>query len=139
TETQRGRVLTLYRKGLMSDADLEKQLSELKAETQQLQQVAEELEKRLSFTIDIDTAVVTIQHQLESFRKALYKKTVPFQVKRKIVETFVDEVVVTLERGSALHIALRETIPFRPKSANRQTKPEQDGDKVTCWQRAGAS
>src|SRR5262249_21256780 len=99
-ETQRGRVLTLYRKGLMSDAELEQQLSELKTEHDHLQQVAEELEKRLSFTVDLDSAIINIRHQLETFRKALHKKTVPFPVKRKIVETFVNEIVVSLEQGS---------------------------------------
>jgi len=135
TETQRGRILTLYRKGLMSDADLEKQLSELKAETQHLQQIAEEMEKRLSFTVDLDTAVTTIRHQVEMFRKALHKKTVPFQVKRKIVETFVHEVVVSTERGSTLEVTLKETIPFRSEPATRQGEPEQNGNRITLWQR----
>ena len=139
TETQRGRVLTLYRKGLMSDAELEQQLSELKTEHGHLQQVAEELEKRLSFTIDIDTAVVTIRHQVEMFRKALRKKTVPFQVKRKIVETFVNEVTVSLKRGSALQVTLKETIPFRSEPVTRQVEPEQDGNRITLWQREGTA
>jgi hypothetical protein len=138
-ETQRGRILTLYRKGLMSDAELEQQLSELKTEHGHLQQVAEELEKRLSFTIDIDTAVVTIRHHLESFRKALHKKTVPFSIKRKIVETFVNEVTVSLERGSTLQVTLKETIPFRSESATQQVEPEQDGNRVTLWQREGTA
>ena len=138
TETQRGRILTAYRKGLLSEADLEKQLSELKAETQHFQQVADELEKRLHFTIDLDTAVATIRHQLETFRKALHKKTVPFPVKRKIVETFVHEVTVSLERGSALQVTLKETIPFRPEPAKRQTEPRQEGNRLTLWQREGA-
>src|SRR5882724_5189884 len=123
----------------MSDADLEKQLSELKAETQQSQQLAEELEKRLSLTVDLDSAVVTIRHQLETFRKALHKKTVPFPVKRKIVETFVNEVVISLERGSALQVAQKETIPFRSEPVTRQVEPEQNGNRITLWQREGTA
>ena len=139
TETQRGRILTLYRKGLMSDAELEQQLSELKTEHGHLQQVAEDLEKRLSFTINIDTAVVTIRHQLESFRKALHKKSVPFPVKRKIIDTFVNEITVSLERGSALQVTLKETIPFRSEPVTRQVEPEQDGKRITLWQREGTA
>src|SRR5262249_9129316 len=133
-ETQRGRVLTLYRKGLMSDAELEQQLSELKTEHDHLQQVAEELEKRLSFTVDLDSAIINIRHQLETFRKALHKKTVPFPVKRKIVETFVNEIVVSLEQGSALQVSGKETIPFR----SELTTPREES-RATVWHREAAA
>ena len=134
-ETQRGRVLTLYRKGLMSDAELEQQLSELKTEHGHLQRVAEELEKRLSFTVDLDSAVVSIRHQLEAFRKALHKKTVPFPLKRKIVETFVNEVVVSLERGNPLHVAKKEVVPFRAE----QTESRPEKSRSLSWQREGTA
>lgn len=133
-ETQRGRILTAYRKGLASEADLEQQLTELKAETQHLQQVAAELDKRLSLTVDLDTAVTAIRNQLEAFRKALQKKTVPFPVKRKIVETFVNEVVVTLERGSSLEVTTKEILPFRPEISRSAI----DTAREIVWQRPGS-
>ncbi|MGH7962580.1 MAG: recombinase family protein [Candidatus Binatia bacterium] len=138
-DAQRARTLTAYRKGLMSDAELEEQLTELKVENGHLQQVAEELEKRLSFTVDLDSAVSVIRQQLEVFYKALHEKTVPFPIKRKIVETFVNEVVVSLERGSALRVTLKETIPFRPEPARRQSDPEREGNKATLWKRDEAT
>jgi hypothetical protein len=138
-EIQRSRVLTLYRKGLMSDAELEQQLSELKIEHGHLQQVAEELEKRLSFTVDLDAAVVSIRQQLEAFHKALHKKTVPFPVKRKIIETFVNEIVVSLEQGSTLQIAQKEIIPFRSEPVTRQVEPEQARNRTALWRREGAT
>ena len=81
--------------------------------------------------MDLDSAVATIRHQLEAFRKALHRKTVPFPVKRKIVETFVNAVVVSLERGSTLQVTLKETIPFRPESADRQPELGQERNRVT--------
>ena len=134
-ETQRGRVLTLYRKGLMSDAELGQQLSELKTEHGHLQQVAEELGKRLSFTVDINSAVVSIRRQLEAFHKALQKKTVPSPVKRKILEAFVNEVVVSLERGNPLHVAKKEVIPFRAE----QREPGPEESRSLSWQREGTA
>ncbi|HJY80394.1 MAG TPA: hypothetical protein VKK81_04855, partial [Candidatus Binatia bacterium] len=134
-ETQRSRVLTLYRKGLMSDAELEQQLSEIKAEQGHLQHVAQEMEKRLSFTVDLDSAVVSVCNQLESFRKALLKKTVPFALKRKIIETFVAEVRVSLEQRSPLAVTLKETIPWRPE----QQEPVREGKRITLWQKEGTS
>jgi site-specific DNA recombinase len=136
-ETQRSRIFTLYRKGHMSEADLEKQLNELKAETQHSQQVAEELEKRLRFTIDLDTAVSTIRYQIETFRNALRKETVPFPIKRKIVEAFVNEIIVSIKRGSALEVTLIETILFRPDAAPRPAETDQDGKHATLFQREG--
>lgn len=135
TETQKGRILTAYRKGFASEMDLEQQLTTLKAETQHLQHVAEEMEKRLRFTVDLDTAVATIRRQIQTFRAALHKKTVPFSLKRKIVETFVSEVIVTLEQGSGLHVTMKQTIPFRPQLV-RSTGNEK---RETVWKRTEES
>ena len=132
-ETQRSRVLTLYRKGVLSDAELEQQLAELKSEHGHLQHVAQEMEKRLSLTVDVDSAVLAIRQQLEAFRTALRKKTVPFALKRKIIETFVAEVRIFLEQRSPLAVTLKETIPWRPE----QHEPVQEGERITLWQREG--
>jgi site-specific DNA recombinase len=132
-DTQRSRVLTLYRKGVLSDAELEQQLAELKSEHGHFQHVAQEMETRLSFTVDLDSAVISVRNQLEAFHTALRKKTVPFALKRKIVETFVAEVRVSLEQRSPLTVTLKETIPWRPE----QHEPVHEGERITLWQREG--
>src|SRR5262249_3206914 len=118
-------------KGVLSDAELEQQLAELKNEHGHLQHVAQEMEKRLSFTIDLDAAVDSVRNQLEAFRTALRKKTVPFALKRKIIKTFVTEVRISLEQGSPLEVTLKETIPWRPE----QHEPVQEGERITLWQK----
>lgn len=113
---QRKELLRGFRKGLISDDELEQQGAELRAEQEHLQIVHGEIEKQLATAIDPKRAIAEVKKSLAYFRTALRKKTVAFDVKRKLVETFVHEVVVAVKQRAALPAIekepLRQTIPY---------------------------
>lgn len=137
-EEERDRVVTAYRKGVLSSGDLERQLTESEKEKIHLTLAAADLEKRHGLQVDLETAIATIRQHLAHFRKALRKGTVPFSQRRQIVEAFVKEVRVHLKKGrkmpqGEMYPVLTETLPFRPGA------PEalHTGERVTVWERPG--
>jgi hypothetical protein len=135
-EEERERIVTAYQKGVLSNNDLERQLAEIEKEKQTLSQATADLEKRHDLHIDVEQAVAPIRQQLGSFRKAIQKGTVPFSVKRQIVETFVKEVRVRLRKGrkalpDSQQMMVTETIPFRPNSGEVPS----DAECITVWER----
>src|SRR5207245_1819736 len=99
---ERDRIVTAYRKGILSDRDLERQLTTTDEEQRHLKQVADELEQRHNQHVSLDDALTAVRQQLAGFRKAVHRGTVPCKIKRQIVETFVKEVRSYLRKGDAL-------------------------------------
>src|SRR5262249_35523223 len=99
-DEERERIITAYRKGWLSSGDLEQQLTGIEKERLQLEQAASDLEKRYDLDLDLEAAMATIRHQLGSFRASIRKGTVPYQEKRRIVESFVKEIRMYLKKGS---------------------------------------
>src|SRR4030095_9505115 len=74
---ERDRIITLYRKGLLSDGDLERQLGIVDTETQQVQYAANDLEQRHRLYVNPEEVITTIREQLAEFRETIRKGKVP--------------------------------------------------------------
>lgn len=135
---ERDRIITLYRKGLLSDGDLERQLGIVDTETQQVQYAANDLEQRHRLYVNPEEVITTIREQLADFRKTIRKGEVPFATKRKIVELFVKEVRVYLKKRGRWapkeNILFVETVPFR---ANGTTTNAPAINRQRVWERPG--
>ena len=135
---QRERLLTAYRKGFISDDDLEQQMTDLRAEMKHVEIVAQEMERKLSESPDVGSVVAGIKKTLSAFRTSLKKGTVPFTVKRKITETFVSEVMVRIAKGLDLpettKVPLRSRLPFRPHE-DQKAIPGASREGIRVYQR----
>jgi site-specific DNA recombinase len=134
-DAQRQQMLRGFRKGLLTDSDFAQQTQELRGETEHLQNVQRELARRLSEVVDPHAAVVAIKNTLGAFRSALRTQTVPFAVKRQIVEQFVTEVTATVERGSALTPTLRQMIPMRADKGKTPVEKSASVSTTVVWAR----
>lgn len=134
---ERDRIITLYRKGLLSDGDLERQLGIVNTEAKQVQNAADDLEQRHQLYVNPEEAIAAIQKQLADFRKTIRKGDAPFAAKRKIMELFVREIRVHLKKRGRWapkeNLLLVETVPFR---ANGTTKEDPRMTRRTVWKRA---
>lgn len=133
---ERDRIITLYRKGLLSDGDIERQLGIIDTEAKHVQHAADDLEQRHRLYVNPEDAIATIRKQLADFRKAIQRGDAPFATKRKIIELFVKEIRVHLKKRGRWapkeNILFVETVPFR---ANGTTKGTLDTARRTVWQR----
>jgi site-specific DNA recombinase len=135
---EKDRIITLYRKGLLSDSDLERQLGIIETEAKHVRQAADDLEQRHRLFVNPEEVITTIRKQLADFRKAIRKGDVPFATKRKIVEQFVKEVRVYLKkrgRGAPKeNLLFVEAVPFRANGTTTDT-PAMNRQRV--WERPG--
>jgi hypothetical protein len=129
-ETQRQRVIALFRKGSISEKDLETQLADVMKERHVLQETIAAYEQKLVTSADPRQMLEQMRSHLSQFGEALRNGTLPPQEKRKIIESLVAEVRVrrAAYRGRALTpVAIQQTIPFRedipkePEQAIRET------------------
>ncbi len=132
-DEERERIITAYRKGVLSSGDLERQLTGMEKEKQVLEHAANDLEQRYDLHLDLEEAIATIRQQLGKFRASIQKGTVPYQEKRRIVEAFVKEIRVYLKKGSNVAaVRVKETVPFRPHLGEDTSH---NGERLMVWQR----
>jgi site-specific DNA recombinase len=118
-EAEHDRVVGAFRRGLISEDDLARQLSEIDQEQHRLRETIDALAEG---TPPIDPARLAEQigRQLDRYRRALQTGHLSFVQKRHIVEAFVESVRVRLPKGQTLSGRVREVIPYRdgvPKMA----------------------
>jgi site-specific DNA recombinase len=133
--TEHDRVVSAFRRGLLSEDDLSRQLGEIDREKRRLVETVTEMERR---DLHVSTELLTssLRQTLDRYRQDVQKGHLPFLQQRHIVESFVEEVRVCLPKGTALSEEIREIIPFRQFStepAPTETRTE------TLWERDAAS
>ncbi|MBE0657624.1 MAG: recombinase family protein [Bryobacteraceae bacterium] len=108
---ERNRMLALYRRGRLSDADLDAQLAEIDREQANLDAQLSEAQSRLSGADSVSSTVSSAQDFLERLRDRLDQPTT-WQQKRRLVEVLVAGVTVdTVEECGVRQT--RTTISYR--------------------------
>jgi site-specific DNA recombinase len=128
---ERDRMVGAFRRGVLSETDLARQLVEIDQEQQHLSRTIADLEGR---DLHLDTARLTahISEHLDRYRRDVQRGSLPFEKKRRIVEAFVREVRMRVPKGVPCEGTVREVIPFR-EDAPQDT----DGVRETVWSRDG--
>jgi site-specific DNA recombinase len=91
--TERSRVLGLYRRGRLSDADLDQQMAEIGQEEKGIQEQLAELQSRMRSTGSISADVGSAEKLLTKLRHRL-NKPVSWECKRQLVEVLVSGIRV---------------------------------------------
>lgn len=96
-DTERERILTLYRKGIIDDSDAETQLAAIARETGQLREAVETLRAQVALLDAQDAWLVDSTTLLSTLRDELaqIERTNDWQRRREIIERYVRRVVVT--------------------------------------------
>lgn len=95
-DNERQRVLTLFRKDLITATEVEKQLDDIATEKSKLQDRLTELEKQSQREATLDKQFRTAEQLLLNLQEKL-KGKLSFEEKRQIVKTLVDEILVVTE------------------------------------------
>jgi len=120
-EEERLKILDLYRKELIKMEEVESQLSKIDEEKFQLENMESELKSKIINGNSEEEIIKEIGLKLDEFRKDVENGNIPFDQKRKIVETFVTEIQINLTKDKK-PLVLVETIPFRQKQVLRPKK-----------------
>jgi site-specific DNA recombinase len=97
--TERSRVVALYRRGRLTDADLDSQMEEVRREEAALEAQLAELRGRIAGADSIGQNITSAEALLAKLRKRL-DEPVSWEMKRKLVEVLVAGVCVgTFEEG----------------------------------------
>lgn len=92
-EKERERLLTAYRKGIIDDTDLERELAAMRRERAVLEEEIEALKRAQQRREERRAGLVTAAALLEEL-KARRREGLTFEVKRQVVEALVKEIVV---------------------------------------------
>jgi site-specific DNA recombinase len=114
--TERSRVVGLYRRGRLSDADLDQQMSEIGQEEASIQAQIEDLGSRLRSAGSISTNLGSADKLLTKLRERL-DKPVSWECKRQLVEVLVSGIRVdTIETCGV--VQPKVTITYRFEKPN---------------------
>jgi transcriptional regulator with XRE-family HTH domain len=91
--TERSRVVGLYRRGRLTDADLDAQLDEIGKEVTALGMQADELRNRIAGADSIVTNITSAEALLAKLRKRL-AEPISWELKRRLIEVLVSGVQV---------------------------------------------
>jgi multidrug resistance efflux pump len=89
--TERDRILELFRKGRISDADLERQMDDIDREQAGLQAQIEELSAGLRGVADVAAQIQSTHALLEKLRGRL-DQGVSWEIKRQLIEALVGRI-----------------------------------------------
>jgi site-specific DNA recombinase len=125
------RVVSAFRRGLISEDDLATQLHAIDQEAQRLRETLTALKDR---TPALDPVQLSwqIHQQLDRYRRDVQHGSLPHHRKRRIVEALVDRVLVRVPKGMVFAPTVREVIPYRDRA---EIPPVAAGPKDILWQR----
>src|SRR5690554_767569 len=92
-EFERESILDLYRKKIISHEDVEKQLQKISKENEYLRRRIQELQQQIDTEAGMENQFDTVQELLVTLREKL-KEDPPFEVKKEIVRTLVENIEV---------------------------------------------
>jgi len=93
TETEKQRILDLYRKQLITMSDVEAQLQKISTEKETLEKRVIELDHQIKLHLNNKTTRSDIAELLEELREKI-KEPLTFDTKRRVVKTLVKEITV---------------------------------------------
>lgn len=93
TETEKQRILDLYRKQLITMSDVETQLKKISTEKEALKQRVVELEEHIDTEFNKETYSSNIKELLAELREKI-KKPLTYKTKRQIIKTLIKEIIV---------------------------------------------
>lgn len=126
TGTERNMVVGLYRRGRLSEADLDHQLEEIRKEESGLQNQIEELQTSLARSASVAETVDSAQGLLEMLRHRLGEE-VTWEQKRRLIEVLVANVRVdTSEQYGIKHCTITVTYRFAQPGEPMPTVLPQD-------------
>jgi site-specific DNA recombinase len=127
-DAERDRIIDGFRRGLIAEHDLTRQLTAIDHEQVGLRETVAALQEHPP--IDVAALSAEIRRTLDGFRHDVQRGTLPVARQRHLIESFVDRIVVSLPKGVALSDRIREVLPYRTPLP---TLPV--GTKETLWQR----
>jgi len=110
--TERGRVLALFRRGRLSDPDVDAQMDEIDREEKSLASQADELRSKLTRADSINTTVSSVEALLVTLRNRL-DEPISWELKRNLIEILVGGIRVdVIETGGVRQSATTVTYRF---------------------------
>jgi site-specific DNA recombinase len=97
---ERDRLLTLYRKALITDADLESQLAQVTREEEALEREEEEARAEAENAVQLLERIATIEEKLQALGERIGPDS-PWETKRGLVEMLVERIEVGDDAGEA--------------------------------------
>jgi site-specific DNA recombinase len=122
------RVVSAFRRGVLSERDLSRQLTAIDQEQEQLSRTIADLEARHQ-PLDTTILLAQIRQHLDRYRRDVQRGSLPFEKRRHLVEAFVQDVRVRLPKGAPCEGTVREVIPFR------EGIQDTEGVRKTVWAR----
>lgn len=137
---ERERILALYRKGVISMDDVEKQFEDVAREEQKLLESIDELKARMGENLPYEELIARFREEVYTYKEKIETDSIAFEEKQRIVQAFVKEIRVNINgnklgRPSRLKASagtLIQTIPFRSNAAPVSLK---DASIVTVYSR----
>ena len=103
-DTERARIMVIYRRGLIDADDVDRQLAAINAETESAKERLSQVERELANAETLKQRFTTIEDRLADIR-AILDGGLTYEVKRQIVELLVSRVqVTTVGEGRDRHI-----------------------------------
>jgi site-specific DNA recombinase len=96
-DSERESILDLFRKKLISSADVESQLTKIRDEAESLKQRLSDIETQLSSTEKMDNQLETAEDFLNSLRNKIKDGNPSFEQKREIIKAIVKKVIINTE------------------------------------------
>ncbi|MGE5446357.1 MAG: hypothetical protein ACM3SR_17480, partial [Ignavibacteriales bacterium] len=129
---ERARILELYRKGVITMEEVEKQLEAVELEETHLIKMSEELKSKMMDGLSQGELVRAFRGEIDRYREELENGSIAFEDKQRIIQTFVKEVRVNMNGRKAGRPSLIETMPFRKEIESISLK---DSKIVTLYSR----
>jgi DNA-binding transcriptional regulator YiaG len=108
---ERNRVVALYRRGRLSDAELDCQMDEIGKEEAALQSQLDDLRARVAGTQSVDATISSAEALLQQLRKRLHEP-ISWERKRRLVEVLVAGIRIdTVEEGGVKRS--KSTVTYR--------------------------
>lgn len=122
--TERSRVVGLYRRGRLSDADLDQQMGEIAGEEAGLQTQLEDVQSRIRSAGNISTNLDSAEALLAKLRQRL-EKPVSWECKRQLVEVLVSGIRVdTVETCGVVQPKVTITYRFEKPNELERAVPQ---------------
>ncbi|MGE5443878.1 MAG: recombinase family protein, partial [Ignavibacteriales bacterium] len=110
---ERTRILELYRKGIITFDDVQKQLEAVESEETHLIKMGEELKSKMVDGLSQEELTKWFREEIDKYGDQLENGSIVFEDKQRLVQTLVREVRVNMNGRKVSHPSLIETIPFR--------------------------
>jgi site-specific DNA recombinase len=121
------RVLHLFRRGTINEAELDQHLAEIEAESGANAEAIADLQRRHAISLNAEAVEQKAIERVNRFRYELKKDRLTEEVQRKIVQTFIEKVVVKIPKGRRKPLE----IPFQSVIMPGEPEPPPDDNSLS--------